>query len=103
MSFEQSELDGKYSPNVCVSRLHALWSAGLCCCMRYYMLLYACSLCGAMCFGWAWVISIRQNLACQCIFKCCGGNSSHSRQTWQVQQSCIHGLWKKVQCMLIDN
>ena len=61
MSFEQSELDGKYSLNVCVYSLHAMWSAGLCCCMSYYMLLYVCSLCGAM---WAWVILIGQNLVC---------------------------------------
>ena len=60
MSFEQSELDGKYSLNVCVYSLHASWSEGLCCCMSYYMLLYVCcmglyvcSLCGAVCFGWA--------------------------------------------------
>ena len=69
LSFEQSELDSKYSLN----SLHVTWSVVVCCCMRYCVLLYVCSLCGVMCFGWAWVVLIGQNLVCWCMFKCCGG------------------------------
>ena len=45
MSFEQSELDGKYSLNVCVYSCMTTWSVGLCCCMRYCVVLYVWNTC----------------------------------------------------------
>ena len=44
LSSEKSELDGKYSLNVCVYSCMTTWSVGLCCCMRYCVV-YVCNPC----------------------------------------------------------
>ena len=104
MSFEQSELDSKYSLNVCVYSLHATWSVGLCCCMRFVcccMFVIYVVPCVLARHGLFWLIRI---LYAGAYVSVMAANSGHSRQTWQVQQSLLAFMTNFMEeGMLTDN